>query len=449
MLRQINPIHQKELIETSYQLRKALRKHMAVIKEIDPWLTEREKTGKFKKELIECFGKCCGICNSDKKIEAHHIIPLEIGSETKIDNLILLCAEHHKLFHEGRISINSMKEAASEWRKGKIVSLKIKENINVKPSITDPPPTITDILNKFLIFQQRRETQNADLLLREVHKDDKISGLDKNYLFISFAEITRRRDAKGVLNKALAYLDNVYLDLLPKEYIGKYYYEKLYIHRLAGFHEKASKIADLSIESSLSLKKSKDKVKPLEYVPASTNKLLCELAEYEYGKLKASQVKYFVDKLTELEKIARSHGGYWGGRWAVNCAGHRLQVYIKANNKKSFGELENVKNLYYDLDSETGWDSGFIQSISLLAGLTNILISNKHSEVDKGVKILARSFVSRFKKKQRIECIRDAGFGLAIGLRKLNKHLKTADVLSNAMNRTIDGTSYIWPWIAS
>ena len=106
-IRQINPINQKELIETSSKLRNVLGKHMDIIKQLDPLPSEREKTKKFRKELIKSFGKFCAICNSDHQIDTYHIVPLEIGGETEIENLILLCKKHHTLCHSGYLSINS------------------------------------------------------------------------------------------------------------------------------------------------------------------------------------------------------------------------------------------------------------------------------------------------------------------------------------------------------
>jgi hypothetical protein len=313
---------------------------------------------------------------------------------------------------------------------------------NSKPTIAVPPVTIKNTLNQVLVFQRERKLKKAsDLLVRKL-KDGAISKAERNYLLIKLAEITRRRDMQDGLKKAFFWINKVDLNLLPRKYLPAYDYENFYIHRLAGSHKKASKITNRSAES---LKVGKDGFHSLEYVAVATNGLICELAEYD--KPTSSQARYFVDKLNELEKIAQKHGEYWGGRWGLNCAAHRLQVYIKAKDNKSLDELENLIGLYYDWDIRTGWDSGALQSISLLKGLTSVLFLDDLYEVNKGVELLARSFSARQKRSQRFEGIRDTGFGLSIGFRKLGKHLETADILYNVMNRTIDGTSFIWPWI--
>ena len=37
------------------------------------------------------------------RTQAHHIVPVEHGGATKLENLILLCSRHHKLLHDHHI----------------------------------------------------------------------------------------------------------------------------------------------------------------------------------------------------------------------------------------------------------------------------------------------------------------------------------------------------------
>ena len=447
MLKETSFTFQKELIETSSQLRKALGKHVVVIKTFDPSPKEGERTEPFRKKLIKSLGERCAICNSPDHIQAHHIVPLEMGGVTEIDNLILLCKKHHHSCHEGRVSITSMFQIRDEWIKGgkgfldRILS---SDGSSETHAIVEPPPNIKNDLNQVLSLQTERKLAiAADRLTELLRKNANVSDI-RSFLFIKLAENSRRRDKKGALCKALSYIGKVDLNSLHPKYRHEYDYENLYIYRIAGFHKAAHKIANLSAKSLEGLK---EKIQQLEYVTASTNALLCELAEY--AEPTPSQVKYLVNRLNQLENVAQKYRKYWGGRWALNCAATRLTVYVKAKDKsKSIDELENVTKLFYNQDIRTGWDSEAFQSISLLKGLTGVLFSDNFREFNKGLEMLARSFIARLGKIQRFEGIRDAGFGLAIGFRKLNKHLETADVLFNTMNRTIDGTSYIWPWIA-
>ena len=42
-------------------------------------------------------------CTATRELEAHHLIPVELGGATELDNLILLCPRHHKHLHDHHI----------------------------------------------------------------------------------------------------------------------------------------------------------------------------------------------------------------------------------------------------------------------------------------------------------------------------------------------------------
>jgi hypothetical protein len=42
-------------------------------------------------------------CTAARELEAHHVVPVECGGRTELDNLILLCPRHHKLLHDHHI----------------------------------------------------------------------------------------------------------------------------------------------------------------------------------------------------------------------------------------------------------------------------------------------------------------------------------------------------------
>jgi hypothetical protein len=42
-------------------------------------------------------------CTANRELEAHHVVPVERGGTTELDNLILLCPRHHKLLHDHHI----------------------------------------------------------------------------------------------------------------------------------------------------------------------------------------------------------------------------------------------------------------------------------------------------------------------------------------------------------
>jgi hypothetical protein len=52
------------------------------------------------KRSVHCQYPCC---TAARELEAHHLIPVERGGKTELDNLILLCPRHHKLLHDHHI----------------------------------------------------------------------------------------------------------------------------------------------------------------------------------------------------------------------------------------------------------------------------------------------------------------------------------------------------------
>jgi len=42
-------------------------------------------------------------CTGARELEAHHLVAVEHGGRTELDNLILLCPRHHKLLHDHHI----------------------------------------------------------------------------------------------------------------------------------------------------------------------------------------------------------------------------------------------------------------------------------------------------------------------------------------------------------
>jgi len=59
------------------------------------------------KRALQSRDKCCAFpgCHHTRFVDAHHIEHWSAGGETSLDNLMLLCSQHHKLVHEGGFSI--------------------------------------------------------------------------------------------------------------------------------------------------------------------------------------------------------------------------------------------------------------------------------------------------------------------------------------------------------
>ena len=52
-------------------------------------------------------------CHHTRFVDAHHIERWSNGGETSLDNLMLLCSQHHKLIHEGGFTIE--RDYQNQW----------------------------------------------------------------------------------------------------------------------------------------------------------------------------------------------------------------------------------------------------------------------------------------------------------------------------------------------
>ncbi len=56
----------------------------------------------------------CSICQTNP-VEVHHIIPVVDGGTNDLDNLMVVCPNHHTDFHDGKFSIEQMKTYRNQW----------------------------------------------------------------------------------------------------------------------------------------------------------------------------------------------------------------------------------------------------------------------------------------------------------------------------------------------
>ena len=434
------------MIESTRDIRKSLGKHLAHITKLDPKFRERKRTEAIKLKLQKKHGSACGYCGKKARRVAAHIIPLEIGASTTEDNIILLCDPCHNYYDSGHLSINAMSKVAREWRAGSSPQKKrrpLSSSHSPKPSMTPPPASLRTLFDAVLQMQGKRWYRKAIRKINKKLDKDNLTATEQAYLQIKRAELFRRCSAKGVVNKALQYLLEIDPQRISAKYLPVYYYELNYVHRIMGNHAEAARAARNSAKASLASSAGRPKE---DYVAALVNELLCKMAPIE--RLSKKQAMDFKRNLKKLKTVCEKCGGYWGGRWALNCAAHTIQVCIKADDAKgSWKSLDELRNLYFDSDVTNGWDSGGYQTISLLEGLVRVLFPRSDHDINTGVGLLARSFMTRGF-RQRPEGIRDAGFGLAECMRK-TKDKSLVDLskyLENLMQETVDGTSVLWPY---
>jgi hypothetical protein len=69
------------------------RKTRAIPAQVDRALRERDRGCRFPG------------CERNRFVDAHHVRHWAHGGETSLDNLVLLCRHHHRLVHEGGVSV--------------------------------------------------------------------------------------------------------------------------------------------------------------------------------------------------------------------------------------------------------------------------------------------------------------------------------------------------------
>jgi tetratricopeptide (TPR) repeat protein len=431
-----------QIIQTSNEAKKALGSYFKNLCKLDPLQSERKKTAAFKNKLISKFDSKCAYCNAKGSIDAAHIIPLEIGAKTTENNLILLCKHCHKTYDDGHLSISEMQTFARAFKVGEISSPGKKIALLNKPqgSITEAPASISSLSDDLLDMQRSNKHKKAVILIKKELGRRDLSNEEKIYLTIKLGELTRRRAARGVLDESLRYLESIDDSTVSKKYKPLYYYELGYVNRLVGNHERA-------LDIYLKAREATSTSSGADNVATAVNFILCEMAGSDV--LTSKQEQMWTEQLNKLAVQSQMTGGYWGGRWELNCRAHNLQVSIKARNEKtSREEFKTYQKSYFDSNVSKGWDVGSRQSYSLLKGLMFVLFPRTDENFETGIGLLARSFLARLGNRQRLEGIRDAGMGLAFGLKRKGgqRNVKIAKVLNDLMTRTVDGTSYIWPW---
>jgi tetratricopeptide (TPR) repeat protein len=396
--------------------------------------------------LIKYYGEKCAYCQKVGPVDIAHIIPLEIGGTTVEENLVLLCKKCHRLYDSGFLSIHTMQELVKEWRAGtcsKTPRPPLGSISPPPPAMTPPPESVNKLLKTVLNFQNKGWYNKAIKTIDDKFLDSNLDEIARSYLLRKKAELTRRRSARGVIAEALNILQNVDQKKIPPEQRPIFFYELGYVYRLRGNHSEAAQIYRKSAEASKEIDSN------LEYIAASVNEILCLLATKD--SLNRKEAIEIIDRLNNFKKKAEEYGEYWGGRWALNCAGHKLQVCLKWGDKEqSWKALTELKNQYFNSDLRNGWDAASKQSISLLEGLVRTMFPRNDADLDIGIGLLARAFVTRLGPRQRPEGIRDVGFALVKAIRKTDKKLPkdTIDLIEKLMNQTMDGTSYLWPWRA-
>lgn len=83
---------------------------------------------KRKNKYYQKHSKKCALCDSKKYITLHHLIYKDYGNELD-ENLVALCSEHHKLFHQMYGVKGDMKKDTLNFLKHRHEVLKVKKEM--------------------------------------------------------------------------------------------------------------------------------------------------------------------------------------------------------------------------------------------------------------------------------------------------------------------------------
>ena len=56
----------------------------------------------------------CSICQTDT-IDVHHIVPVEDGGTNDLENLMVVCPNHHREYHQGKFTEQQMRTYRTQW----------------------------------------------------------------------------------------------------------------------------------------------------------------------------------------------------------------------------------------------------------------------------------------------------------------------------------------------
>lgn len=126
----------------------------------------------------------CSICQSTT-VDVHHIIAVSDGGTNDLENLMVVCPNHHREFHQGKLSIDQMKVYRTQWLQQCRVFLEVgipNEKITKDRDIASN----LSLENKIQFIQE-----SSNCLVETLSEDDTTISLFLNSAARSPSEITR------------------------------------------------------------------------------------------------------------------------------------------------------------------------------------------------------------------------------------------------------------------
>lgn len=447
-----------ELLESTYEIRKALGEAYVQIRSFDRLPEERLRTNTLRRQLLHYYPRCCAGCQelhgSSSKLEAAHIFPLEEGGITTEPNIVLLCHTCHKLYDAGYASLMEMEETAASWRDGEITSLREtmrdrERSHKIEQASLRPVPDPQGLLDESEVYHlvQARKSIKAIRILDEVKRRG-ISNETLQVLTIVQAQIHRRRAARNAVTKASQLMEMISLDQLPAQRMPLYFYELGFVKQIMGSIREAS---DCFLESFKCACALQDEYAPLERLMAWGQYLATEIIAMPPVSPTKSTAVSIGELLDKEAERAKALGGAFGGRWELNCRLWKINMLLKLGDFELAGaDFNEASELRAKQNVTTGWTASLRPAITAIRGLLLIESHSSSEQIEEGLQLLARSIVPMLQGNcQRPEGIRDRLLWFEQGLHRLPRERASvrhfAEKVRDVRKRIVDGSSFVDP----
>jgi len=81
-----------------------------------PWHPQQNIRRKLKENAFSAYGEKCQVCGYTLSVDVHHLVPRSQNGTDKLENIAVLCPNHHREYHIGLLT----KEIIRDIRKQKI-----------------------------------------------------------------------------------------------------------------------------------------------------------------------------------------------------------------------------------------------------------------------------------------------------------------------------------------
>ena len=439
-----------ELIESTFDIRKALGDAYTSIKIFDPKDREREEAQRLIPELLKFSDRCasCGIVPNQRSRYWAHIEPVDEGGKSTICNIVLLCGPCHSLFDTGHASRVEMRESAACWRQGKIKPL---DSIMKSRQVA----VLRDGAGR--VGRRPKRIPGESSLNRPINlgRGPKalagIANINRASLDESTAEVLkvleavayRRRAARGSVLVAQGILQTVIPEKLGAHQ-SWFFYERGYVAKLLGDHQFAIDSFRMSRSAAELLR---DEFAPGEAFRADRAAMAIRIIAFD-PEAPSIEVSDMLTRFEQLEKRAKEvfTRDSDANNEIQNLKNQRAHFLVKCRDYLGAIEVSGrLRDLRDSADITSGWGALDKLDVVILKGYLYLGAPTSKLDIETGLGLLARAIVPVLGgSRQRPEGMRDTLLWFEKVLAALNnrQNAEHARRLKEVRQQTMDGSSW-------